>query len=45
MPRGAVAKGTHNRGLKTGATEVATITNSLQSVAGKIERMQLDKDR
>jgi ATPase subunit of ABC transporter with duplicated ATPase domains len=42
--RGAVAKGTHNRGQKTGATEVATITSSLQLVAGKVEGMQLDKD-
>jgi ATPase subunit of ABC transporter with duplicated ATPase domains len=42
--RGAVAKGTHNRGQKTGATEVATISNTLQSVAGKIEGIQLDQD-
>jgi ATPase subunit of ABC transporter with duplicated ATPase domains len=42
--RGAVAKGTHNAGQKTGATEVATITNSLQSVAGKIEGIHLNTD-
>jgi ATPase subunit of ABC transporter with duplicated ATPase domains len=42
--RGAIAKGTHNRGQKTGATDVATITNSLQSVTDEIEGMHIDKD-
>ena len=42
--RGAVAKGTHNRGQKTGATEVATITNSLRSVGDTIDGIRLDKD-
>jgi ATPase subunit of ABC transporter with duplicated ATPase domains len=42
--RGVVAKNKHNRGQKTGATDVATITNSLQTVAGEIEAVHLDKD-
>ena len=42
--RGAVAKGIHNRGQKTGATEVATITNSLQLVTDDIEGMRIDRD-
>jgi len=41
--RGAVAKGTHNRGQKTGATSVTTITNSLQSVAEELDATHMEK--
>jgi ATPase subunit of ABC transporter with duplicated ATPase domains len=41
--RGAVAKGKHNRGQKTGATTAATITNSLQSVTQAIEATHMEK--
>ena len=41
--RGAVAKGIHNRGQKTGATSVATITNSLQSVTAELDATHMEK--
>ena len=42
--RGAVAKGMHNRGQKTGAKTVATITNSLHAVMGDIEATPLNME-
>ncbi len=42
--RGAVAKGTHNRGQKTGAKSVETITNSLRGVTGEIDAAHVAKD-
>jgi len=42
--RGAVAKGAHNRGQKTGATSVETITNSLRDVTGEIDAAVVTKD-
>lgn len=41
--RGAVAKGLHNRGQKTGATKVATITNSLQTVTEVLDATHHEK--
>jgi ATPase subunit of ABC transporter with duplicated ATPase domains len=41
--RGAVAKGTHNRGQKTGATSVTTITNSLQSITAELNATHMEK--
>ena len=43
--RGAVAKGKHNRGQKTGATTVATITNALQSVTTELDATHVEKLR
>jgi ATPase subunit of ABC transporter with duplicated ATPase domains len=43
--RGAVAKGIHNRGQKTGATAVTTITNSLQAVTEELDTTHLEKVR
>jgi ATPase subunit of ABC transporter with duplicated ATPase domains len=43
--RGAVAKGIHNRGQKTGATTVATITNALQSVTTELAATKVEKLR
>jgi ATPase subunit of ABC transporter with duplicated ATPase domains len=41
--RGAVAKGIHNRGQRTGATSVRTITNSLQSVTADLDQSHVEK--
>ena len=43
--RGAVAKGIHNRGQKTGATAVTTITNSLRAVTEELDATHLEKVR
>ena len=41
--RGAVAKGIHNRGQKTGATAVTTITNSLLAVTEELDATHREK--
>jgi len=41
--RGAVAKGIHNQGQRTGATAVTTITNSLQAVTEELDATHLEK--
>lgn len=42
--RGVVAKSRHNRGQKTGATAVETITKNLDRVSGDIAAMEHTKD-
>jgi len=41
--RGAVAKGIHSRGQRTGATSVRTITNSLQSVTAELDATHMER--
>ena len=43
--RGTVAKVTHNRGQKTGATTVATITNLLQATTEELDATHIEKVR